>query len=226
MPKKRKSAIDSIDLEILSCLCYIEERTAYRISVVLNISKATVLDRLKWLEEWGYLDPPVEDYSTGRLRYIYNPPDKRFVFELIREYYRKTYGIRHSDEFEFFIIKKVADVTSASNLRSLIDGVSLERALVSVFMKYTYLLVWEVLELVKIVKVDGLRLVRLTKKGVDNIQKFYILMIDKYMSELMEFNKDALEDLMETICQKKWKDLERRRFSEIISKLIEEIDED
>jgi len=52
-----------------------------------------------------------------------------------------------------------------------VDGVSLERALVSVFMKYTYLLVWEVLEVVKIVKVDGLRLVRLTKKGIDNIHR-------------------------------------------------------
>jgi predicted transcriptional regulator len=87
MPREKREWLDLLDLKILSCLCYIDEGTAYEISKRLGVSIATVSERLKWLVECGCLQPPVEVTSMGRLKKIYSPPDKYFVFELIREFF-------------------------------------------------------------------------------------------------------------------------------------------
>ena len=221
MPKRKKSSVDLVDIEILSSLCYIDEGTAFKIGNKLGLSKATVSDRLKWLVEQGYLQPPIEDTSTGRLRKLYRPPSKKVVFELLKEYYNQKKGV-DPKAFKDFIIEEVIRHAYGLDFNDLLDWLDIDSALTYAFNdKYYYLLAWDVLGLVEVEEEDNVKFVKLTKKGFEEVKSYYVMIIEFYLSELEEFSRDAYNDFIKQLCSKSGEDLKREFLKKIEEKKSE-----
>ncbi len=74
MPQRERQDIDCFDLIILWALYTNKSATATSLEKILNISRATISDRLKRMVEMGILAEPEIDISANRLRKIYHTP--------------------------------------------------------------------------------------------------------------------------------------------------------
>jgi len=222
MPKLRKEVPDETDLELLALLYYKGKATATELAKEIELSKATISDRLKWLAEKGYLEEPEIDISTGKLRKVYKSPSKEKLKSAFLEYYRTeiyepvteefAIGVKYSsleEAYKDYPLEKAYEddrinwlsSIPATILRKLREGISLKNAaklLIQENWKYPYS---EILgcELFGLIAVEN-GIVKLTEKGLKAILNEWIPEIKEKLKELRELDFEAYKKLLAEFC--------------------------
>jgi len=220
MAKLKKQILDEIDLELLSMLYYLGKATATdlekeaKVTGAIDLTKAGISKRLKWLTEKGYLTKPIDDISTGKLKRIYKAPSKEKLKSAHLEWYTAEIYNPMIDEFlteeqaeqarkeeppeKAFKDDRITTLSlkSAEELKKLRKGVSLKEA-VEILEGYSELFSYEMFDLITIK--DGI--VKLTDKGYKAILKEWIPEIREKLKELKEFDIAEYKKLLSEFCK-------------------------
>ena len=220
MPKLKKKIPDETDLELLAVLYYKGEATATDLEDDLELSKATISSRLKWLAEHGYLAEPEIDISTGKLKKIYKAPAKEKIKEALVEWYRteiyepiidELFTEEEAKETQEELLPEKAykedrisslSFMPATKLRKLREGISLEEA-VAILREseedypYSELFGYEIAGLIKVE--NGL--VKLTEEGYKAILEEWIPEIREKLKELRDFDFNSYKKLLAEFCK-------------------------
>jgi len=211
MAKLKKEMIDETDLELLATLYYLGEATATDLEKEskVDLTKAGISKRLKWLAEKGYLEEPEIDISTGKLKKIYKAPSREKLKEALLEWYQKEvyepviYDLNLEDSVEISPEeayleerKQSLSLISAKDLRKLREGLSIKEA-VKLLEGYTNLFEYEIAGLITV----NNGIVKLTEKGLKAILEEWIPEIEEKLKELKEFDFNEYKKLLAKYCQ-------------------------
>jgi len=223
MAKLKKKTLDELDLEILAILHYKCKATATDLEKELEgkITKAGISKRLKWLAEKGYLEKPINDISTGKLKRIYKAPDREKLKEAFLEWFRveiyedvinSLYSEEKAQELrkelppeEAYKENQITSLsfTPAKTLRKLREGISLEEAVnmfkVELNMEYPYSELFNH-EITGLIAVKN-GTVKLTKEGLEAVINEWIPEIKDKLTELRELDPEAYKKLLSEFCK-------------------------
>lgn len=222
MAKLKKKHMDELDLELLAILYYKGEATATDLEKELEgkITKAGISKRLKWLVEHGYLEKPIDDISTGKLRRIYKAPAKEKLKDIFLEWYKNEIYEPIIDEFlteeeakkakeeeppeKAFKDYRISTLSfkPAEVLRKLREGVSLEEAIAILKESeedYPYSELFEY-EITGLIKVED-NTVKLTEEGYRAVLKEWIPRLREKLKELREFDFNTYKKLIAEFCK-------------------------
>ena len=213
MPRKRKERPDEIDVKLLTTLYYLKNGTVYQLEKHTGISKATISDRLKWLEEKGYLEKPKEEINQGRFKKIYKAPSKEKILKAIME----SENITSLDILKERFVKREIYLTLGYDLADFKDWSEDEIGM----FDYTKMFVWEYFGLLEIKKEGNGYLFKLTKKGMKEVTKTYemqattaledlrdfdfetyVKLLEREIEDLRKINKETIKNLISKLCEK------------------------
>jgi len=213
MPKLKKEKPDEKDLDILAALYYLGEATASDLERLIDLSKASISDRLKWLVEQGYLSEPEVDISTGRLRKIYKAPNKEVLRNTFLEWYKdEIYDPMVEDFTDYESLEEaykeyplekayendritLLGFKSAEELKKLRKGTTIGEA-IKILEGFSELFGYELAELVNVK--DGI--VKLTEKGIKTITDVWCEEITEKLEELKTLDEKAFRKILSKFC--------------------------